>query len=357
MKALYLKQAGDPPVLEVRDVPTPETGPSQVLVRVTACGFCHHDRSVMAGVLRRGVASGVVLGHEISGLVEAAGSEVTGLKTGDRVVSILTEACGRCDRCSSGREHRCREGQGIGHGRDGGFAEFVALSEHSLVKVPEGLDPVGAALLACPMGVALQAVRETAQVTPGETVVVTGAGGGLGAHAVQAAAALGARVLAVSSSPEKENALRELGASEVLEVFENNDLDFAELVMAMTGDEGADVVIDTVGSALFPSTLRSLGQYGRLVLLGEILGQHVSLNPAEIIFRDARVLGASGVSKIAVEQAGLMALEGKLRPVVDLELPLEQAADAYRLVSERRPTGRIVLLPSGGTDEGNIPKS
>ena len=337
-----MKQTGDPPVLEIRDVPIPEAGPRQVLVRVTAGGFCHHDRSVMAGVLRRGVASDVILGHEISGVVESTGSEIAGLKTGDRVVSILTEACGRCDRCTNGREHRCREGLGIG--RDGGFAEYVALSEHCLVKVPEGLDPIGAALLACPMGVALQAVRETAQVAPAETVVVTGAGGGLGAHAVQAAAASGARVLAVTSSPEKENALRELGASEVLET---NGLDFAELVMAMTGDEGADVVIDTVGSALFPSTLRILAQYGRLVLLGEILGQNVSLNPAEIIFRDARVLGASGVSRATVEQAGLMALEGKLRPVVDLELPLEQAATAYRLVTERRPTGRIALLPNG----------
>ena len=344
MRALYVKQAGDPPVLEIRDVPIPEAGPRQVLVHVTACGFCHHDRSVMAGLLRRGVAPDVILGHEISGVVETAGSDVTGLKTGDRVVSILTEACGRCDRCDNGREHRCREGQGIGHGRDGGFAEYVALSEYSLVKLPEGLDPVGAALLACPMGVALQAVRETAQVAPGETVVVTGAGGGLGVHAVQAAAALGARVLAVSSSPEKENALRELGAAEVLEI---NGLDFAELVMAMTGDEGADVVIDTVGSALFPSTLRSLAQYGRLVLLGEVLGQHISLNPAEIIFRDARLIGASGVSRATVEQAVLMALEGRLRTVVDLEMPLEQAADAYRLVSERRPTGRIVLLPNG----------
>ena len=344
MRALYVKQAGDPPVLEIRDVPIPEAGPRQVLVHVTACGFCHHDRSVMAGLLRRGVAPDVILGHEISGVVETAGSDVTGLKTGDRVVSILTEACGRCDRCDNGREHRCREGQGIGHGRDGGFAEYVALSEYSLVKLPEGLDPVGAALLACPMGVALQAVRETAQVASGETVVVTGAGGGLGVHAVQAAAALGARVLAVSSSPEKENALRELGAAEVLEI---NGLDFAELVMAMTGDEGADVVIDTVGSALFPSTLRSLAQYGRLVLLGEVLGQHISLNSAEIIFRDARLIGASGLSRATVEQAVLMALEGRLRTVVDLEMPLEQATDAYRLVSERRPTGRIVLLPNG----------
>ena len=345
MRALNLKQAGDPPVLEVIDVPTPNPGPHQALVRVAACGFCHHDHSVMAGVLRRGVGRGVVLGHEISGLVEETGNEVTGLRPGDRVVSILTEACGHCDRCSTGREHRCREGEGIGHGRDGGFAEYVALSEHSLVKVPEGLDPIGAALLACPMGVTLQAVQETAQVAPGETVVVTGAGGGLGSHTVQAAAALGARVLAVSSSPEKENALLGLGAAEVLG---DSGLDFAELVMAMTGDEGANVVIDTVGSALFPSALRSLAQFGRLVLLGEIQGQSVSLNPAEVIFRDARVLGASGVSRAMVEQTARMALEGKLRPVVALEMPIEQAAEAYRLVTERKPTGRIVLLPSAG---------
>ena len=345
MRALYLKQAGDPPVLEVVDVPTPRPGPHQALVRVIACGFCHHDRAVMAGVLRRGVGTRVVLGHEISGLVEETGNQVTGLQPGDRVVSILTEACGHCDRCAMGREHRCREGEGIGHGRDGGFAEYVALSEHSLVKTPEGLDPIGAALLACPMGVALQAVQETAQVAPGETVVVTGAGGGLGSHAIQAAASLGARVLAVSSSPEKENALRDLGAAEVLG---DSDLDFAELVMALTEDEGADVVIDTVGSALFPSTLRSLAQFGRLVLLGEIEGQSVSLNPAEVVFRDARVLGASGVSRAMVEQAARMALEGKMRPVVNLELPLEQAAEAYRLVTERKPTGRIVLLAHAG---------
>ena len=138
MKALVIKQTaretGGEPVLAVEDVPTPRPGPRQALVRVTACGFCHHDRAVMAGTLRRGVGPGVILGHEISGVVEEAGSSVAGLRAGDRVVSILTEACGVCDRCAVGREHRCREGQGIGHGRDGGFAEFVALSEHSLVR-------------------------------------------------------------------------------------------------------------------------------------------------------------------------------------------------------------------------------
>ena len=117
--------------------------------------------------------------------------------------------------------------------------------------------------------------------------------------------------------------------------------------MAITGDEGANAVIDTVGSALFPSTLRCLAQYGRLVLLGEIEGHSVTLSPAEIIFRDAQVLGTSGVSRATVEQAGQLVLEGKMRPVVDIKLPLEQAREAFRLVSERTPIGRVVLLPNG----------
>ena len=349
MKALYLKQAGSHPQVEIRDVPTPKFGFRQALVRVAACGFCHHDRAVMAGILRRGVAANVILGHEISGVVEEIGDGVTDLKQGDHVVSILTEACGECDRCGDGHEHRCRQGLGIGHGRDGGFAEFVTLSEHCLVKIPKDIDLAGAALLACPMGVSLQAVREVIQTGSARTVVVTGAGGGLGAHAVQAAAAIGATVLAVSSSPGKSDLIQELGATAVLaaEVPRDNGLDFAELVMAMTDNEGANSVIDTVGSALFPSTLRCLAQYGRLVLLGEIQGLSVTLNPAEIIFRDAQVLGTSGVSRASVELAVQMVQEGKIRPVVDLQLPLEQVVEAYQMVSDRTPIGRVLILPGG----------
>ena len=343
MRALFLKQTGDPPLLEIENVPIPKPGPHQVLVQVAACGFCHHDRSVMAGVLRRGVASNIVLGHEISGVVEEIGNEVASLHTGDHVVSILTEACGHCDRCKAGREHRCRDGQGIGHGRDGGFAEYVVLTEHSLVRLPKGLDLISSALLACPLGVALQAVQVTARVKPGETVVITGAGGGLGSHAVQVAAALGAHVLAVTSSPEKEPALLELGATQVLV---KSDIDFSDLVMALTEDRGADVVIDAVGSAVYPSTLKSLAHYGRLVFLGEIEGNNISLNPVEVIFRDAALLGTSGVSRATVKQAASMVLDGQIRPVANLELTLEEAVDCYRLITKREPTGRVLLRPN-----------
>ena len=343
MRALILQEPGNLPKLSVMDVPEPTPGADEALVRVEACGFCHHDRSVMAGLLRRGVRPGVILGHEIVGVIEAVGAEVDGIRAGDRVVTLLTNACGRCDRCLAGREHRCRNGEGIGHGCNGGFAEYVAVSQHSIVPLPGGPATAGEALLACPIGVALQAVDAVAGIQAGETVVVTGAGGGLGVHAVQAAAALAARVLAVTSSPGKSERLRGYGADEVIETGE---LDFSEIVAALTGDERADVVIDTVGSALFPSTLRSLGQYGRLVLLGEVAGGRVEFNPAELIFRDIRLMGTSGSSRADVENAADMTAYGYMTPVVDRALPLEEADQAFELLSNRATFGRVLLTPA-----------
>ena len=416
MRALLLEQPGRPPSLTVREIPIPVPAAGEALVRVAVCGFCHHDLLVMAGVLRRGVHRGdlagrpyPVLGHEISGVVAEVGAVVKTLRPGDPVASIQTNACGECDRCLQGREHRCRHGVGIGHGRDGGFAEYVVVGEASLVPVdltalpfpgfrPQassfGLDPVagslelpapaqhqgvgvdliGAALFGCPMGVVLQAAEHVAQLRANETVLVTGAGGGLGVHAVQVGAAQGARVLAVTSSPEKALHLAKLGAAEVVEIRrgyphlnpppqgeemkslssrgEGQDegqtpLDFSEVAMALTGDQGVDVILDTVGSPLFPSTWRSLGQYGRLVQLGEVTGRPVALNLAEVIFRDARILGSSGASRQSLRQVASLVAQGRLRPVVSRVLPLEAAPLAFDLLASRSILGRLLLKPSG----------
>lgn len=340
---MMLQNTGTPPHLSVADLPVPAPGPGEALVRVAACGFCHHDRLVMAGVLRRGVRPGVVLGHEIAGVVEAVGEGVRRVSPGDRVVSLLTNACGHCDRCLSGREHRCRNGEGIGHGRNGGFAEYAAISEHSLAPLPDALELTAAALLACPAGVALQALSAV-EASAGETVVVTGAGGGLGVHAVQLAASLGARTLAVTSSPQKAQALAGYGADEVIET---GDLDFAEIVMALTADEGTDVVIDTVGAATLRSSVRSLAQYGRLALLGEVGGEG-SLQGVipEIVFRDARITGVSGVSRNTLERAAALAGDGRLKPALQEVMPLEEAGRAFNLVSSRAVLGRVALAPS-----------
>ena len=346
MRALILDTPGNPPQLSVVELPTPLPGPGEALVRVAACGFCHHDRLVMAGTLRRGVSAGVVLGHEIAGVVEELGDEVSRVQPGDRVVSLLTSACGQCDRCREGREHRCRNGDGIGHGRHGGFAEFASISQHSLVKLPDALDLTAASLLACPAGVALQALQAV-QVSEAETVVVVGAGGGLGVHAVQLAAALGARTIGVTSSSGKASVLYHHGAVDVIEsAGPESGLEFWEVVMALTADEGAEVVIDTVGTPTLRSSVGSLAQYGRLALLGEVGGEGNlrGLIP-EIVFRDARLTGVSGVSRSSLERTVSFAVEGKLNPVLQQVLPLEQAGRAFELLSDRAVFGRLALTP------------
>ena len=344
MPALSLIEAGNPPTLAMveRNVPTP--GPGEVLLRVDACGFCHHDYLVMTGTLRRGVAPGVILGHEIAGTVTSRGEYAAMFQEGDRVVSLLTEACGKCPRCLAGREHRCLTGAGIGHGRDGGFAEYVALPETALVAVPNSVPPERAALLACPAGVALSGL-ESVEVAAGETVVVTGAGGGLGSHAVRLAAATGAQVIAVTSSPDKADRLEQLGASMVIDA--GDGLDLAEIVLAVTDDAGADAVIDTVGPPLWPDVLRCLGQYGRMALLGDVTGAPAPVRLAEVIFRDLRLAGVSGVSRQTLGRCVEMAAAGALETVVSSELPLtgQGMAEAVRMVREREPLGRLVLMP------------
>lgn len=345
MSALSLVEAGNSPVLAMleREVPTPR--PGEALLRVDACGFCHHDYLVMRGTLRRGVMPGVVLGHEIAGTVVSLGENATLFREGDRVVSLLTGACGACVQCLAGREHRCSNGAGIGHGRNGGFAEYVTLPETALVAVPNCVPPERAALLACPAGVALAAV-DSAEVSAGETVVVTGAGGGLGSHAVQLAVARHAQVIAVTSSPGKAAGLESLGASVVVEHGEG--LDIAEIMMAVTDDAGADAVIDTVGPPVWPEVLRCLGQFGRLALLGDVTGEPAPVRLAEMIFRDLRLTGVSGVSRRGLERCVRMASAGEFRPVVSDVMPLtvNGVGEAVRMMRERGPLGRLVLTPN-----------
>ena len=344
MYALTLVQPGSPPEFALTRRSTPKPGPGEVLLRVDACGFCHHDLLVMSGVLRRGVTAGVTLGHEIAGTLVAIGPDAYGFHPGDRVVSLLTAACGNCQRCLAGNQHRCLHGHGIGHGRDGGFAQYVALPAAALVHVPDNIPSAQAALLACPSGVAMSAIS-AAKIAPTDTVVITGAGGGLGSHAVQLAAAQAAQVFAVTTSPDKTVDLESLGATVVIDAADGPD--FSEIVMALTDDAGANAVIDTVGPPLWPATLRSLGQFGRLALLGDVSGETVPLRLAEVIFRDAQILGVSGVSLSTLQQTVDLAATGQLKPVVSRTLPLttEGVLETIRLVSERQPLGRVVLTP------------
>ncbi len=341
MRAVVLEEPGSPQGLRLTEAPEPEPGPREALVRVRAAGVCHHDVAAMRGLLRRGIKPRVILGHEIAGEVAQVGAHVRAVAPGDRVASILTNCCGTCRRCIEGNEHRCLNGHGIGHGADGGYAEYAAIAEASLRPIPEGVTFEQAAVCACPIGVVLRAVRDLARPQLGETVVVTGAGGGLGTHGIQIARAMGARVLAVTGSEGKIERLREMGAEEV--IF-SPDLEFHWEVLALTGERGADAVIDTVGSAAFGAAFQCLAQYGRIVLVGEIAGGAISINPANLLFKDARLLGTSGVSRRDLDDALGLVQRGAVRPIVTV-FRLEEASRVHQMLMDRQLFGRAVLVP------------
>ena len=384
MRAIVLHDPGGPSPLRLDDLPAPACPAGHVLLRVRACGVCYHDVVVAQGALRRGVKPSLVLGHEIAGEVAAVAPDIGDVSLGDRVVTLLTSCCGACQRCRAGLEHRCLAGHGIGHGIDGGYAEYVAVTAASLVPIPAGVTFEQASLAACPAGVALralravaalrdgeaalitgaalqalrdaaalrhgetvlatgaalQALRDAAALRHGETVLITGAGGGVGVHAVQIAMQLGARVLAVTGSPDKADRLRALGA----EVIVSPALDFHYEVEALTDGAGVSVVLDTVGAPAFPAALRSLSQYGRIVLVGDLSGDRISFSPASLLFKDAAVLGSSGANRSDVAGALAMIASGRLRPIYTA-FPLHDASLAHRMLLERRLFGRAVLVP------------
>lgn len=343
MKALILKKPGDRPQIEIQDVQVPILGPQDVLVKVSACGLCYHDILVMRGILRRGVKPNVILGHEVSGTIEKLGDKVTIFQKGDSVVSLLSQTCGECSRCKDGLEHRCLNGIGIGHGCDGGFAEYIKVSQHSLIKLPKTLDIHTASILACPIGVSYHSLL-SADFKVGETVMITGAGGGLGTHLIQMANALGAsKTIAVTSSPHKEEQLNKLGATEVIPM--TDDIDFSELALALTEEKGVNVIVNTVGSSLFKSCLQALSQFGRIALVGEIDGKPVNLNPAEIIFKDAHLIGVSGVSKIELSKVIELVSGGKIKPTISESFQLDDVMRAYDKMILKNSFGRITLTP------------
>ena len=337
MRAAVIREIG---ALElVDDWAEPKAGPGQVVVRVAACGVCYRDLIDRAGgypFMRRPV----VTGHEAAGTVEAVGEGVRGFAVGDRVATGLRAPCGACAACAAGDEVRC-QGSPVMYGItvDGGYAERMVLWESSLVRVPDGVDLAAAAMLNCTAGVALRMLRRHARVVAGETVLITGASGGVGVHALQVAHILGARVVAVSSSEEKAARLKELGADDV--VIARGESWHKEVLAR----GGADVALELVGAPTFNAALRSLRMGGRLVIVGNVTQERIEVNPGYLISRELSVAGSMGAAKSELAEVFRWVEEGKLRPVVAARRPLAEAREAQAALKEKSVVGRQLLVP------------
>src|SRR3984885_3856246 len=219
MRALVLREPGSvETALRCETIAEPLPGPRQVVIRVAFCGVCSHDVAVCTGVLRRGIKRPRGPGHEIAGTVVAIGDAVEGFSSGDRVATTQREhVCGHCRFCRSGREPLCAEQVFLGDTRsNGGYAEYVAVDADNVVSVPDEVALDAAAIASCAIGTMLHAVRTVGRIAPGDRVMVTGAGGGLGVHGVQLAKRAGGWVIAQTTSAAKAEALKEYGVDVVV---------------------------------------------------------------------------------------------------------------------------------------------
>jgi acryloyl-coenzyme A reductase len=339
MRAVVLRELGPAENLRLEEWPVPEVTRDHVLVRVRAAGVCHRDV-----VDRRGgfplMKRPVVLGHEFAGEVVAVGDGVSTVRPGDRVVNVHRAPCGACDACRAGHEPRCqRSAEVFGLTIDGAYAELVLAHAGALVPLPAAIDYEHACFLACTAGVALRALRVHAALRPGQSVLVTGASGGVGLHAVQVARALGAKTWAVTSSPSKVDALRDAGADELLV---SADASFHKQVR---GRGGVDVVLECVGVPTLNASLRSLRPMGRVVVIGNVTLERGEVNPGLLILSELGLVGSSGCSAADLGDVLGWVAEGKLRPVLAGTLSLGEAAEAHRRLETKAVTGRLVLVP------------
>jgi acryloyl-coenzyme A reductase len=345
MRAVVIERIGAPTNLRVADVAARDPGPREIRIAVRACGVCFHDVVVRNGTFRRGVEMPVILGHEVAGTVERLGAEVRGLRAGDLVATTIhSHVCGHCRDCRGAHETSCPERIFLGDaGLNGGYAELVCVDADAALKVPSGISPEEAAIVACTIGTELNAVRDVAAVRLGERVLVTGAGGGLGLPGVQLSRLAGAFTIAVTTTAAKAARIREAGADDVIVVQRGED--FSRQVRHLTDGRGVDAVIDNVGSPVFEAVRRSTADGGRIVLVGQLTGEFLTVNPAQLFLRNISILSAKGVSRSQLADALDLVARRRIKPAIDRVYPLEGAVEAHRLVEAGQTTGRHVLTP------------
>jgi len=323
MRAVVVTESGGPEVLEVQDVPDPEAKPGEVIVRVAATAVNRADLLQRQGNYPPPHGAAPYLGLECSGTIAALGESVAGWNVGDEVCALLA---------------------------GGGYAELVAVPVGQLMPVPHGTSLVDAAALPETSCTVWSMVFGAGHLQPGERLLVHGGTSGIGTMAIQLAHQRGAVVFATAGTPRKVEFCRELGADVAINY---RDEVFEDRVLAETGGQGVDVVLDNMGALYLSRKISSLAVGGRLVVLGLQGGRKGELDLGALLAKRATVL-AAGLRSRPLQQKAEIAAEtvhavwpliesGAVRPIIDRILRIDDAAEAHRLVESSEHIGKVLL--------------
>lgn len=343
MKALVYEAFGAPP--KIASVPDPTPEPHGVVVRVMASGLCRSDWHGWQGH-DADITLPHVPGHELAGIVEAVGAEVTRWRPGARVTVPFVGGCGACGQCASGNQQVCDNQFQPGFTHWGSFAEYVSLhqADLNLVSLPEDMTFAAAASLGCRFVTAFRAVVHQGRVQPGDWVAVHGAGG-VGLSAVMIAAALGARVVAVDVSDEALELATKSGAELVLNARAVDDV--PEAITELT-DGGAHVSLDALGAAeTCANSIKCLRTRGRHVQVGLLAGADAdpALPMGQVIARELELVGSHGMQAHRYDEMFAMMADGRLRPgdLIGREIALDAAGEALMAMDKFQSAGITVI--------------
>lgn len=340
MKAVLFREHGGPDKLLYEDLPIPQIGPQDVLIRVKACALNHLDLWIRQGSPAYSIPFPHIGGSDVSGIVEQVGTQVEGVFIGARVFVSPGISCWQCEFCLAGRDNLCRRYHLLGAKTHGGYAEYVKVPFRNVLSIPENLTFEQAAAFPLVSVTASHMLFALAELQHGETVLVMGAGSGVGMMAVQLAKLAGARVLATVGSDDKVPKGVVLGADAVINHTRET---VSERVRMLTEGRGVDVVIEHIGPEVWDSCLDSLARGGRLITCGATTGADVTLSLRYLYSRQLTIKGSyMGTRAELVKAADLMG-QGRLMVVVDRIFPLQEARAAQELMVSRKFFGKIVL--------------
>lgn len=340
MKAIVFHQHGDPSVLHYTDVNEPHVRHNDVLVKVHACALNHLDLWVRRGLPGVPIPLPHIPGSDIAGEVVKVGQEVHTVHIGQKVLLAPGVTCGKCPACLAGRDNLCRDYTNLGYMIDGGCAEYVRCPDVNCMPYPDNLDWVHAAAVPLVFLTAWHMLVNRAQLRPGDTVLVLGAGSGVGSAAIQIAKYFGAYVISTAGSDEKLAKAREVGADDVIH---HKIMHISKEVRRLTNNRGVDVVFEHVGVATWDESVKSLALGGRLVTCGCTTGYDAKLDLRFLFTRQLSIVGSYMGSKDELRTVLRLVALGRLKSVVDKVWPLHDCIAAHTYLEKGKQFGKVVL--------------
>jgi NADPH:quinone reductase-like Zn-dependent oxidoreductase len=342
MKAVVFHTHGGPEVLQIQEVPTPRPGPGDVIIQVRATSINHLDLFLRRGLPGVKTPLPRVLGADASGVIAETGSDVTHLKTGQRVTINPGISCGHCEFCAAGYGSQCTSWAIAGENTDGAYAEFVKVPAHVVLPIPDSISFEEAAAAPLVFVTAWSMLVGKGRIRAGEDVLILGAGAGVGTACIQIAKLTGCRVIVTASTPDKLEKARQLGADVLINY---KAVEFDKTIREMTGRRGVDVVVDYIGADTWVRSLRSARRGGRILTCGATTGYGPQTDLRQIFFRQLQVFGSTMGNHQEFLEVMKCIFRGQLKPVIHAVLPLTEAAKGHQMIENREVFGKLVLVP------------